>query len=198
MNTKTKGEYITISKSLSRLLRHKASDYDIEMDSSGFVKLSDILCLKSFQKLKVSETDVFNIVKNDNKQRFKIENIADNVYIRCNQGHSGNVAKTIDDDSLLTVIKEPYLLCLHGTYKENKESIEKNGLSVMSRKHVHMASNYNAKSGFRYDINMIIHIDMKSAMNDGYIFYLSDNGVILSSGKNGVIEPKYLIKFELI
>jgi 2'-phosphotransferase len=46
-------------------------------------------------------------------------------------------------------------------------------------------------SGARSNTNVFIEIDMGLAMTDGIVFYLSSNGVILSDGVNGVIEPKY-------
>ena len=42
--------------------------------------------------------------------------------------------------------------------------------------------------------NLIIYIDMKKALDDGYKFYRSNNGVILTPGnKDGFLPPEYLI-----
>jgi len=42
-------------------------------------------------------------------------------------------------------------------------------------------------SGARLTCDAFIEIDVEKAMEDGIEFYRSDNGVILSSGFNGVI-----------
>ena len=43
-----------------------------------------------------------------------------------------------------------------------------------------------------------IYIDVAKAMQDGIEFYLSENGVILSQGKDGVIAPKYFTRVEFV
>ncbi len=60
--------------------------------------------------------------------------------------------------------------------------------------------------GMRKSCDLLIYIDIGTAITgtdnvkfkpdfpDGIHFYLSDNGVILTSGKNGVLEPKYFKK----
>ena len=42
-------------------------------------------------------------------------------------------------------------------------------------------------SGLRKSADVIIVLDLEKALNDGISFYLSQNGVILSSGLNGFI-----------
>lgn len=44
-------------------------------------------------------------------------------------------------------------------------------------------------SGMRYNVEVIIEVDMKTAMEAGIEFFLSKNGVVLSSGIDGVIPP---------
>lgn len=43
----------------------------------------------------------------------------------------------------------------------------------------------------RYNVEVIIEVDMKAAMEAGIEFFLSKNGVVLSSGIDGVIPPKF-------
>ena len=42
-------------------------------------------------------------------------------------------------------------------------------------------------SGLRKSADVIIVLDLEKALNDGISFYLSQNGVVLSSGLNGFI-----------
>ena len=43
----------------------------------------------------------------------------------------------------------------------------------------------------RNSCNVFIYIDTAKALEDGLGFLRSANGVILTSGKDGVLEPKY-------
>jgi 2'-phosphotransferase len=63
----------------------------------------------------------------------------------------------------------------------------------MSRNHIHLAAGYkqDVLSGMRANCNLIIEIDIKKAMEDGIIFLLSENNVILTKGRDGVLSPKY-------
>jgi len=46
----------------------------------------------------------------------------------------------------------------------------------------------------RYNYEIAIYIDSEKAMNDGMEFFISENGVILSSGFNNIIDKKYFKK----
>lgn len=74
-------------------------------------------------------------------------------------------------------------------------SIKKMGLSKMRRQHIHFAIGepgaQEVISGMRKSCEIMIFIDLKSALDDGIKFYLSENKVVLSSGINGIIPPKY-------
>ena len=43
----------------------------------------------------------------------------------------------------------------------------------------------------RNSCNVFIYIDLAKALDDGIVFLRSANGVILTSGQEGVLEPKY-------
>jgi len=92
-------------------------------------------------------------------------------------------------------LSEPVELCVHGTYAKFINSIKETGLNKMSRTHIHLATGFpddlQVISGARDSSNVFIVIDMKKAMEDGIEFYCSTNGVILTSGINGILEPKY-------
>jgi len=46
----------------------------------------------------------------------------------------------------------------------------------------------------RYNYEIAIYIDSKKAMKDGIEFFISENGVILSTGLNNRIDKKYFKK----
>ena len=112
------------------------------------------------------------------------------------RGHSTDSGSLVDDSVLLKEITVPYDFCAHGTYNKHLDLIKKTGLNKMSRKHIHMIKTMNAVSGYRKSCQVLVHINMKAAMDDGIKFYESDNGVVLTEGINGVIDPKYFTKFE--
>lgn len=150
---------VRISKLLSKLLRHQAESEGLKIDSEGFIKLSDVLKHKYLKSLKTTYDEVFEIVNNNDKKRFKIINkssnntddykctqyspeFADYYYISALQGHSINkIEKTFNmvefknDD--IDFPKE----IIHGTFKKNLELILKSGgLSKMKRNHIHFTS----------------------------------------------------------
>ena len=115
--------------------------------------------------------------------------------IGANQGHSNEIGNKINISKLMEKITVPVELCVHGTYKKFIVSIKKTGLSKMARTHIHMATGYpddsTVISGARSSADVFIIIDMEKALSDGIEFYHSTNGVILTSGVDGILEPKY-------
>lgn len=81
---------------------------------------------------------------------------------------------------------------IHGTYHAPLAAIRTQGLSKMSRTHVHMAAGFDAASGIRASCTVVIVVDVRRAMADGIKFFISENGVVLTSGNaDGFLEPRY-------
>ncbi|KAK8291139.1 hypothetical protein V6Z11_D06G043500 [Gossypium hirsutum] len=76
------------------------------------------------------------------------------------------------------------IVCVHGTYKRNLESILESGLKRMKRLHVHFSSGLPTDgeviSGMRRDVNVLIYLDVRKALEEGMKLYISDNKVILT------------------
>ncbi|MED6210721.1 hypothetical protein PIB30_066792 [Stylosanthes scabra] len=51
-------------------------------------------------------------------------------------------------------------------------------------------------SGMRQDVNVLIFLDVRKALEEGMKLFISDNKVILTEGFDGVIPPKYFQKIE--
>lgn len=69
----------------------------------------------------------------------------------------------------------------------------------MQRNHIHMATGMPSSgviSGMRKSCEIVIHVDIALAMADGIEFFLSANGVVLTSGVDGVLAAKYFKKVE--
>ena len=70
----------------------------------------------------------------------------------------------------------------------------------MNRNHIHLAqgiAGQNVISGMRNSSQILIYIDLPSALSAGMKFYLSANGVVLSEGdENGFIKPVFFRRVE--
>ena len=188
-----------LSKTMSWVLRHGIIKLGLTMDSDGYILLDDLIKLPQIRKYTVE--DVEFIVRSNDKQRFNL--ITDDTtgirYIRANQGHCKEVGMLINDDSHLNKLDVPMEMCLHGTNYNAYKIIKERGLSAMGRKHIHFAAGFpeddGVKSGLRNFSKVIIHVDMKKAMDRGKTFYISDNGVILTSD---IIEPDLFHKVQML
>lgn len=190
--------YRNLSKSLAWLLRHHVVDKKLTISSDGYVLWNDIVKLQQFNKYTIE--DVKHVVDTNDKKRFSLKEEDGKFYIRANQGHSQQVADKIKEDELLTKLTEPLELVVHGTTYLALKEIQKSGLNKMGRSHIHFAISENfisgnkEQSGIRSNCQVLIYLNMKSAMADGIEFYISENKVVLSSGINGLIDKKYFSK----
>ncbi|KAG4126060.1 hypothetical protein ERO13_D10G134300v2 [Gossypium hirsutum] len=93
---------------------------------------------------------------------------------------------TVESKRLLKQIlsADEMIVCVHGTYKRNLESILESGLKRMKRLHVHFSSGLPTDgeviSGMRRDVNVLIYLDVRKALEEGMKLYISDNKVILT------------------
>lgn len=196
----TKKRDTKTSKALSNILRHQALKFGLHVRSDGFVKLKDILSLKPDKRFDFSHTslaDVQRVVKDSDKQRFKLQLEGHEWFIRANQGHTINC---IDEEELLRRVSCPseVPVCVHGTYWKAWQLIKAGGLSKMKRNHIHFAvglpDSDEVISGMRGNVELIISINTEKAMQDGISFFVSENLVILSPGIDGIIPPKYFLE----
>jgi 2'-phosphotransferase len=178
------------SHRLSKILRHQAKELGIPISSNGYVKLSDILSLDYFTEHSVTEEMIKDIVYTCPKKRFSLlekDSMKENVFIRANQGHT---LDCIEEEELLEELTKEKVLMLtmetgfvyHGTKRCFLPAILKNGLSRMKRNHIHFSL---FKQNVRKSTEIIISVDVLSAMDAGYRFFRSDNNVILCSGERG-------------
>ncbi|XP_049388440.1 uncharacterized protein LOC125852800 [Solanum stenotomum] len=189
-----------LGRLLTRILRHMAFELNLNM----YVKVQDLLKLnlKTFANVTLrSHTvdDVKEAVRKDNKQRFGLLEENGELLIRANQGHT---VKIVETESLLKPIlsADEVPVCVHGTYKKYLESILEHGLKRMKRLHVHFScglpTDGEVISGMRRDVNVLIFLDMRKALEDGMKLYISENRVILTEGIDGVVPVKYFQQLE--
>ncbi|KAG7570556.1 Phosphotransferase KptA/Tpt1 [Arabidopsis thaliana x Arabidopsis arenosa] len=193
-----------LGRLLTRILRHMATELRLNMRGDGFVKVEDLLNLnlKTSANIQLKSHTIDEIkeaVRRDNKQRFSLIDENGELLIRANQGHS---ITTVESEKLLKPILSPEEapVCVHGTYRKNLESILASGLKRMNRMHVHFScglpTDGEVISGMRRNVNVIIFLDVKKALEDGIAFYISDNKVILTEGIDGVVPVDYFQKIE--
>ena len=175
-----------LSKFMSLILRHKATEFGLNINSQGLVNVVEFLEFVNKQKGLESVTmkDIHQVVINCNKQRFKLTEIDDQLYISANQGHSIGFV-TADRKEVIDPSEIP--ICIHGTNKAAISLImQSGGLSRMDRNDIHMASalpeSGDVISGMRKSSNVVVWIDVDKAMAQGIKFFISNNGVILSPG----------------
>ena len=201
---------VNISKALSCILRHKALELKIPIRRDGYAKLSQILDTKQMRIWGTTESEIDDVVRYNEKQRFDLIVEAGVKMIRCNQGQSGEVARAIDDDQLLERLELGNLWsnlpekCVHGTYYSCLDSILEEGLlpggkdsQDGSRGHVHFIpkdhTDRTVTSGMRTNSEVALYVDFKEAMKAGIPFYRSKNDVILSPGdSHGRIPPHFI------
>ncbi len=183
---------VRVSKALSYLLRHGAEKEKLRLSSDGYARVDDILKHRTLQN--VTLADVQRVVKNNEKQRFKLIQDNGGVWkIRANQGHS--IAVDVAMKPIRSAEDAPVVV--HGTSRAAYRLIATTGgLKPMGRQHIHFALGLPGAtgviSGMRASCEVFIYIDLEQALADGIPFFRSENGVILSPGdKTGCIAPSY-------
>ena len=173
------------SKTLSYLLRHGAIKEGFHIDSQGFVEIAEVIAwFKAKKHIEITHDELQHIVDTDNKTRFSISGTR----IRANQGHS---LSELDIQMTVYTGNGPLVHC---SYQRHTKSIITNGLNRMSRQHIHMIDPMRRESWslIRKNSDLYVVIDVNSARRDGIEFLVSDNGVVLSTGIDGVIPAKHL------
>ena len=201
----------TLSKYLTKILRHEAANVGLFIDEHGWVDLDQLIAhIQSIPSLDgclvravlacnmdgtISESDVreaaplstkdliLSIVDDDEKGRFELSTLK--TMIRATQGHS---IKKVDPDLRVISAEEGSIMtAIHGTTSTNLSKITAaNGVSRMSRNLIHMIGTPpekgKVKSGYRSSCDRLIWINVPKAMRQGIKFYQSKNDVILSPG----------------
>ena len=172
-----------ISRYMALLLRHKPEIAGLVLDKQGWADVDMLLKCISENMEPVSFERLCEIVKNDSKQRYSFNE--DKSRIRANQGHSVNV-----DVGLKVAVPPEYLY--HGTATRCVESIDRGGIIRKTRLYVHLSRDTETATqvGMRHGKPFIYRVKSGEMARDGYVFYLSENGVWLTEN----VPVKYLEK----
>jgi putative RNA 2'-phosphotransferase len=162
-----------ISKFLSLILRHAPEKIGLVLDENGWVDVEELITKAAQDKMIFSREELEEVVVTNDKQRFAFNE--DKSRIRANQGHSIDVELQLES-------REPPETLYHGTVPKFLESIRLEGLKKMNRNHVHLSPDTATaeKVGSRRGEAVILVVRSKAMYNDGFAFFVSDNGVWLT------------------
>jgi 2'-phosphotransferase len=183
------------SKALCYILRHGAVNDDIPISDDGFILLSNLAPHKRLSSLSLQ--DYRDLVSNDSKNRYTLIQVSSSTSssflkdwkIRANQGHS--IASITIPMHAITLDEYPYII--HGTFPKNIPAILESGLLKMSRNHIHFIPP-GGGALVRGGASVCVYVDLNKAIGDGVVFSRSENGVVLTEGRDGVIDRKYFLK----
>jgi putative RNA 2'-phosphotransferase len=163
---------ITISKFLSRYLRHAPEELGLTLEMGGWVSIEDLLDGCARAGFRVSGEELNEVVAGSDKQRFAFDETRQR--IRANQGHSTPVDLQLQPQT-------PPDILYHGTAAHAVEAILRDGIKRRSRHHVHLSTTIaTARTvGARHGTPVILQVDAAGMHRAGIVFYCSDNGVWL-------------------
>ncbi len=176
-------QYTKLSKFLSLILRHQPEVIGLSLNSNGWADVNELISKLTSSGKQIDFETLENVVETDNKKRYRFND--DKSKIRANQGHSLNIDLGYEP-------KVPPRILYHGTGQKYEDSILKTGIEKRDRHHVHLSTDIEtAKNvGQRHGKPIIFEILAEAMYNDGYEFFVSENGVWLTHN----IPVKYLRK----
>jgi putative RNA 2'-phosphotransferase len=174
---------VTVSKYLSKHLRHQPGRLGLELAPGGWVAVEDLLAACARNAFPISRAELEEVVARNDKQRFSFDPTG--TRIRANQGHSAEVDLQLEPAT-------PPAVLYHGTPEPNTDSILRTGLNKMARHHVHLYDHAQAETaravGARRGRPVLFAVDAAAMHRDGHTFYRSANGVWLVDA----VPPRYL------
>jgi len=121
------------------------------------------------------------------KQRFEIVDKNCKKWVRATHGHSD---ARVQAEQMHTLIETPLPCLVHATQAHCVPLIIEEGLKSFARQHVHFIdsdSEEAVSNGFRSKCDRLVYVNMQLAMASGLNFYRTPDGMIVSSGKEGII-----------
>lgn len=172
---------VTVSKYLSKHLRHAPQAIGLTLEPGGWVAVSDLLAATLRHGFPVLRDELEEVVAKCDKQRLSFDESG--LRIRANQGHSTEVDLQLD-------AKTPPDSLFHGTGAQNQTAILASGLRKMSRHHVHLSADLDTarRVGSRHGKPLVFTVASATMAAAGFAFYQSENGVWLTDH----VPPEYL------
>lgn len=181
----TPKEALSLSKFLSKVLRHDPSAAGIALDAHGWAGIDDLIAGARQRGRRILREDLDEVVRTSDKKRFSVT--PDGRLIRAAQGHS--VAIALDHDPVA-----PPETLYHGTAERNLAAILAEGLKPGRRLHVHLSPDPETarRVGRRHGPPAILIVAAGRAHADGQRFWRAENGVWLTDP----LAPDYLLRMD--
>ena len=172
------------SRFLSLVLRHQPEAAGITLDEHGWAQVDGLIAgMKKERPMSMELLE--RIVATDKKNRYSFNE--DRTLIRANQGHSVPVDVELPETA-------PPEFLWHGTGEKYVASIDREGLRAKSRLYVHLSADVETAVtvGKRHGKPVLYRVSSGRMAADGFVFYLSVNGVWLTEA----VPAAYLEKQE--
>ena len=143
---------VTVSKFLSKYLRHEPEVLGLTLEPGGWVLVDDLLAGADKQGFPITKEELFQVVAENDKRRFSLNEAG--TKIRANQGHSTEVDLQLKE-------AEPPTQLFHGTVSRFLDAILTEGLKKMDRHDVHLSKDLQTalKVGGRRGRPVVLAID---------------------------------------
>jgi len=172
---------VTVSKFLSKHLRHAPDALGLTLRPGGWVSVDDLLAGSAKVGFPIAYDELIECVETNDKKRFSFDATGD--LIRANQGHSVEVDLHLEQ-------REPPEVLFHGTVDRFLDSILAEGLKKGRRHHVHLSQECETarRVGARRGRPVILQVAARHMHAQGIPFFRSANGVWLTDS----VPPEYL------
>lgn len=173
-----------LSKFLSMVLRHRAHEFGLELDSEGYTDIGALYeVVQGRYKNAYTYDDMIRVLTtpgSDHKLRFELVGYR----VRARYGH--NKAVTAIEYPPAVPPEQLY----HGTVAAALDGIRKDGLQAQARQYVHLAVDVERALtvGGRRGTAVLLIVRAKAAHDAGFVFYQPDDEHFLVSE----IPPAYI------
>ena len=172
---------IKLGRFLSLVLRHEPQAAGITLDQHGWADVEALIAGVRRTGRTIDRETLERIVRENSKHRYAFND--GHTKIRASQGHS------IAVDVELRSAQPPEIL-YHGTAQRFLSPIRREGLKPMGRQYVHLSKDRETATavGQRHGTPVVLTVNAAAMVQDGAVFYLSENGVWLCKA----IDVRYL------
>jgi putative RNA 2'-phosphotransferase len=153
-----------LSKTLSWLLRHGASECGLELDPEGYANLDTVVEVMRSRKIIITKAAIIDLASAGDPLKQRLQVIGE--VIRANYGHSRGT-------NIQYAAATPPATLYHGTTEAAFTQIQATGLQPMQREFVHLTTDIALAKivAIRHGPPLIISVDTKVALATGVIFY---------------------------
>ena len=190
-NNKQRQQDAMVFRGLVGQLRHRTKVSQLPLRADGSVSVTTLLQLPDYSSFRLE--DLQRMVQCQRDVRMEMFREGDEWFIRATRGHSMSHVETAAVSQRRLTDPQEVTACVHGTFWKHWPAIRNGGgLSAMNRNCIHLGQDKVPHKGHE----LHIYVALGAAMADGYAFYLTAGGYILSPGRDGdgILPTKYFEK----